>query len=232
MQQVVDFMQSFDETIFEGLVSRQSWMPKMVFDNGEEFNLLYPNSPVCSSTMFGYAIEAYITKCLLNKVSDVATNKTPYDVLYDFDDYKVMINIKAQKGDSNESGIAAYSSLLTEMRSALVEKPTYYFVYEVEYKLDEEGGEVRFTDHSYYCLNNYLTQEQIKTDGRSWGAKPKKKKNEEWHSGRILRNQKVVYKYDDIPSPEETYIAVERLLSYKKEQVQELSSMMKEYNRK
>jgi hypothetical protein len=181
----------------------------------QEFNLINKHSAIISSTAPGYAIETIIEQMIRDpiknkvekfkhyknyKVIDESTNKTPVDLLFEFSDYIIAINLKCEK--DGKSGVAAYESLLDWWLKQT--KPVYYLVYVIKYNFDLENQCLTFKrDNRSYWVNNHLMH-QIKCDGRSWGGK------KTGRSGRILI-PKIIENDFDMPSNENMIKRIKKL---------------------
>ena len=133
-------------------------------------NVIYPNSPILSSTGIGYLVEAKIYSLLKSKniVSEKNTNQSFYDLKYDYSkNVELFVNIKVQK--RNNPGICASGKYLKYyIKTPKVTK--LYLVYVINYSLDEDRGKLVFGNSSGYFVESFITK-VFKCDKRNWSKK-------------------------------------------------------------
>jgi len=141
-------------------------------------NLIYPNSPIFSSTSFGYLLESFILSngFDINEIMEISgksTNQSPYDAKFSFKNLDLFINFKTEKEGSVNNGVLAFKQLIKLYLENT--KPKLYLILKFHYKIIMNEG-IQITNVTGYFIEQFITN-NIKTDKRSWSNNAVKKNN-------------------------------------------------------
>lgn len=150
---------------------------KWVWNKHKDTLLMYINSvPICSkwsaintSTTFGFIIEEFLNKEMLDCFISSNDSRSPYDLIFKNHQDKVLlsINLKVEKKNSSNNAIAGWKSL----QSFYLENkeiPKLYLISKSQYYIDDNKSELKVIWYNSYFLESFLIWYIFKSDHRNW----------------------------------------------------------------
>lgn len=170
MNREVHFKNEFGKTVINGLISIPKTFPLTI--EGE--NLIYEGSPLIGSTAFGYILEAYVAKILVDANKKFVqknltgnSTKESYDITFTDNGFSELINIKVEKDSSANNAVAAWEPFLYDI--SLQPLSTRFYVAKFLYKINEKAGNVTITGFELYNVDKaFLEDTNVKSDSRNW----------------------------------------------------------------
>lgn len=162
--------------LFQNLVDSNI---KSIWEKHKDTLLMYINNvPICnkgsavnSSTAFGFIVEEFLSKQMLDCFiwPDGSTTNSSYDLIFKNHQEKILlaVNLKVEKKGSSNNAIAGWTSL----QSFYLEDkkiPKLYLISKSKYFIDENRSELKIDWYSSYYLESFLIWYIFKADHRNW----------------------------------------------------------------
>lgn len=127
--------------------------PKLDLIFGGVNLLTSKNSVIASSTAVGYLLEEFFAS-QLNYTREKPTTKSSYDFKTTYFGDEFLVNLKAEKADRNNNGVACLQQLYQDYCLVNPETTKHYLILKVRYEIADATIKI-LTVQTYY-LENYL----------------------------------------------------------------------------